>query len=477
MSAGLDGEAADLGSKALGLVLLHRLGLRVPPAFAVTAEACRAFLHERRLPDGLHEELAEGVAGLERATGRTLGGPDRPLAVSVRSGAGVSMPGMLDTVLGLGLTTAATAALAAETGDEGFAEDSRDRFLTSFTATVPGPVPDDAPTQLVRAVEAVFASWESPRARTYRALHGLPDGPGTAAVVQVMVFGNRDPRSGTGVAFSRDPVTGEHTPYGDVRFRAQGEDVVSGTRPVLPLRELADHDDELWTELGDALRRVEAHYRDACYTEFTFESGELWLLQVRPARFTGAAAVRTAVELAEAGTVDRREALRRVSPRDLARVPRIGSPRTVAARGTGACPGVAVGRVVTTAEAAVREARRAPVVLVRPETSPADLAGVAAAVGIVTERGGPASHAAVVARALRKPAVVGTGALRLPEGTLVTVDGTTGEVALGTPPIVTDPPGDHLRHLLAWADEVSGDPAPRAEADRLTAAHRALGAV
>jgi len=478
VSAELDGAVDDLGSKALGLVLLHRLGLRVPPAFAVTAEACRALLGDGRLPDGLHTELALGVAGLERATGRVLGGPGRPLAVSVRSGAGVSMPGMMDTVLGLGLTTAATAGLAAETGDEEFARDSRDRFLASFAAAVPGEVPDDASAQLTRAVEAVFASWETPRARTYRTLHAIPHGLGTAVVVQAMVFGNRDRGSGTGVAFSRDPNTGEDSPYGEVLFRAQGDDVVSGAKATRPLRELADHDTELWAELGVALRRVEAHYRDACYLEFTFQSGELWLLQVKPARFSGAAAVRTAVELAEAGAVDRREALRRVAPRDLVRVPRLGSPRTVAARGTGACPGVAVGRVVTSAEAAVREAREGrPVVLVRPETSPADLAGLAAAVGIVTERGGPASHAAVVARALRKPAVVGVSGLALAEGTVVTVDGTSGEVALGTPPVVTDPAGEHLRTLLAWADDVSGDrTAGRTEAERLTAAHDTLGA-
>ncbi|WP_338682558.1 pyruvate, phosphate dikinase [Streptomyces acidiscabies] len=475
VSAELAGDRAELGGKALGLALLHRLGLRVPPAFVVSAEACRVFLSKKRLPDGLREELAEGIAGLERATGRVFGGPGRPLAVSVRSGAGVSMPGMMDTVLGLGLTAAATAGLAAETGDEGFARDSRARFLASFAAATPVPVPDDAPTQLALAVEAVLASWHSPRAHTYRTLHTIPHDLGTAVIVQAMVFGNRDPRSGTGVAFSRDPNTGENTPYGDVLFRAQGEDVVSGAHPTRPLRELADREPALWAELLDALRRVEGHYRDACYTEFTFQSGELWLLQVRPGRFTNAAAVRTAVELAEAGAIDRHEALRRVRSLAHVRTPRIAEPKDVVARGVGACPGVAVGRVATTTEAAVRMARDSPVVLFRPETSPNDLRGIAAAAGIVTERGGPASHAAVVARALNKPAVVGAQGSALPEGTLITIDGTTGEVALGTPRILTGAPDHHVHRLLAWADDLSGNHTPRADVQRLEDAHRTLG--
>ncbi|QNP74481.1 pyruvate, phosphate dikinase [Streptomyces roseirectus] len=656
VTAELDGPREELGGKALGLALLHRLGLRVPPAFVVTADACRAFLDTGRLPDGLREELALGIAGLEHATGRAFGGPGRPLAVSVRSGAGVSMPGMMDTVLGLGLTRAATAALAAETGDEAFARDCRERFLRSFAragagspeagapeagaleargleargleaglpqarspeagapeaetpeaeapearalktgqlqarapeaetpeaetpearalktgplqarapeAGAPGAVPvqahplqtrplqagpletgpletgplqarapevrplqdgapeagllgaarrhavplrpeppaepassadhspaaatppsgapvvpDHAPDQLALALAAVFGSWRSPRAHTYRTIHAIPHGLGTAVVVQAMVFGNRDARSGTGVAFSRDPTTGEDTPYGEVLFHAQGEDVVSGARATRPLAELAVREPALWAELTGALRRIEGCYRDVCYTEFTYESGELWLLQVRPGRFENAAAVRTAVELAEAGVIRREEALLRVAPGHLAhvRTPRIAGPARIVARGLGACPGVAVGRVAVSAEAAVRMARDSPVVLVRPETSPHDMRGIAAAVGIVTERGGPASHAAVVARALGRPAVVGAAGLDLAEGTLVTVDGTSGEVALGTPRIVTDTADAPLHTLLTWADDVSGDRTERAEADRLAAAHHVLGA-
>ncbi|MDT0319946.1 pyruvate, phosphate dikinase [Streptomyces millisiae] len=492
ISAGLRERPETVGGKALGLALLHRLGLRVPAGFVVTAEACRAFLRDGRLPAGLDDELGTAVADLERATGRVFGGPRRPLAVSVRSGAGVSMPGMMSTVLGLGLTTGATAGLAAETGDRRFARDSRRRFLASFAATSDAPAPDDARRQLELALRAVFASWDAPRARTYRAVHDIPHELGTAAVVQAMVFGNRDDHSGTGVAFSRDPTTGERVPFGDVLFGRQGDDVVSGRSATRPLRELAAREPAVWAELLDALGRIERHYRDACYVEFTHQSGELWFLQVRPGRFGGAAGVRLATELVDERLIGREEALRRVAPGQLGhvRTPRLASPgeADVFARGLGACPGVAVGRVATTAALAVRMAGETPVVLVRPETSPDDLPGLTVAAGVVTARGGPASHAAVVARALGRPAVVGVAGLAvdaqagtvtaggrtLGDGDLVTVDGTGGEIALGRPRVVTQPAGDHLRRLLAWADEVSGDHSERDEARRLAAAHAAL---
>ncbi|MFG3258610.1 pyruvate, phosphate dikinase [Streptomyces sp. NPDC048172] len=514
-------ETADvLGGKAHGLVLLDRLGLRVPPGFVLTTGACRAFLRDGRVPDGLGGELRAAVADLERATGRRFGGPDRPLAVAVRSGAGVSMPGMMSTVLNLGLTTGATEGLAAETGDRAFAADSRLRFLTGFASAVTGTdaaaravgaasggaeaverlvrercgreIPDDAAGQLEWAVEAVFSSWNTPRARTYRTLHGIPDDLGTAVVVQSMVFGNRDARSGTGVAFSRDPRTGENLPFGEVLFGGQGEDVVSGRSRTRPLGDLATREPAVWAELSDALRRIEEHCRDACYAEFTFQSGELWMLQVRPGRFVGAAAVRVATELAEAGTIGRAEALLRVSPRQLrlVRTPRIdpSGAYDLLGRGIGAVPGVATGRVATTVDAAVRMAREGPVILVRPETSPDDMRGLAAATGIVTARGGPASHAAVVARSLGKPAVVGVDGLTVDTeggraavdgravgtGTLLTLDGTSGELALGAPRVVTDTADAPLRRLLAWADEISGDDSARDETHRLSAAHAAL---
>ena len=532
LSADLGEDADALGAKAHGLVVLHRLGLPVPPAFVVTTEACRRFRDEGRLPDGLRGELAAAVRGLEAATGRRFGGGRAPLAVSVRSGAGVSMPGMMSTVLDLGLTSRAAAALAAETGDARFALESRLRLLTGFASTLPGapasatgdggtdagdddtdpdrlraaiaaaearierrhgrPFPDDAAGQLETAVEAVFSSWDAPRARTYRELNGIPHDLGTAVVVQAMVFGNRDGRSGTGVAFSRDPGTGENAASGDVLFARQGDDVVSGRTPTLPLRELRTREPVVADALGEALARAEGHFRDACYVEFTFESGGLWLLQVRPGRFTGAAGVRVAVDLAEAGVISREEALLRVPPQGIGsvRVPRIaaGAQADVIGRGVGACPGVAVGRLATTSEAAVRMAAEGPVVLVRPETSPDDVRGLAAAAGIATARGGAASHAAVVARSMGRPAAVGIAGLEvdaasataradgrtLAEGDVVAVDGTGGELVVGDPPTTTGTADAHLRTLLDWADDVSGGRPDGDEESRLRAAQTAV---
>ncbi|GAA1245121.1 hypothetical protein GCM10009665_39940 [Kitasatospora nipponensis] len=536
LSTEVDETAEVLGGKGHGLVVLRRLGLPVPPGFVIGTAACRAFLRDGRLPAGLEAELADAVAELEAATGRRLGGPGRPLAVAVRSGGSVSMPGMMSTVLNLGLTTEATAALAAESNareedrEDGesagrrFALDARLRFLTGYACQVLGldreiladlarrrnpaiveefvrqrtgePVPDDAARQLERAVAAVFASWDTPRARTYRALHDIPGDLGTAITVQAMVFGNRDQHSGTGVAFSRNPDTGDQLPFGEVLFGCQGEDVVSGGALTLRLSELADREPAVWSALLDALRRVEEHYRDACYLEFTFEAGELWLLQVRPARLVGRAAVRVAVDLADAGTLTRREALLRVASQQVRRVrtPRIapGDAADPLTRGLGASPGVAVGRIAVTADSAVRMAAHGPVVLVRPETSPLDLHGLAAATGILTARGGPTSHAAVVARSLARPAVVGAtgltvdvttatvriGARVLPEGTLIAIDGTGGEVVIGAPQVVVAAADPRLHRLLGWADDVTGAPVgsaeERTEAERLAAAHAVL---
>lgn len=533
LSAEVEETADVLGGKAHGLVVLHRLGLPVPPGFVITTRACRDYLRTGQPPAGLDAELAAAVAGLEAATHRKLGGPGRPLAVSVRSGGSVSMPGMMSTVLNLGLTTGATAALAEETGDLRFALDSRLRFLTSFASEVVGvgperlagvegtpsgqdagtyrlaeavrsverliaerhgdAVPEDATRQLELAIEAVFSSWNTPRAKTYRELHGIPHDLGTAVTVQAMVFGNRDGRSGTGVAFSRDPNTGEQVPFGEALFGCQGEDVVSGTSLTEPLSALAAREPEVWDRLLSALARLEEHYRDACYVEFTFEAGELWILQVRPGKFVGRAAVRVAVDLADAGTIGREEALLRVSPRHLThvRTPRITGiePGELFTRGLGASPGVAVGRVATTADSAARLASQGPVILLRPETSPLDMHGLAAAAGVVTARGGPTSHAAVVARSMGKPAVVGAASLTvdaaggcvraggrtLAEGTLVAVDGTGGEVVLGRPRVATTGADAHLRRLLRWADDVTGESGrTQDESARLAAAQTRL---
>ncbi|GAA0987129.1 hypothetical protein GCM10009555_065870 [Acrocarpospora macrocephala] len=432
-----DEPAEVLGGKAHGLVVLGRLGLAVPAGFVIGTEACRAYLRDGRLPDGLADELTIAVASLPAGQ------------VSVRSGASVSMPGMMTTILNL---------------------------------TV------DSIEPLKKAVTEVFSSWNTPRARTYRELHGIPHDLGTAVTIQAMVYGDRDHRSGTGVAFTRNPNTGEPVPFGDVLFGRQGDAVVSGRELPLPLHDLTAREPKVWAGLLHAMDRVESHYRDACYLEFTFETGELWLLQVRPGRFVGAAAVRVATDLADDGVIGREEALRRVSPEDLqqVRTPRIVLAADVLARGLGACPGVAVGMVATSTDAAVRMAAKGPVILVRPETSPLDMRGIAAAAGIVTARGGPASHAAVVARAMGKPAVVGVAGLvvgagsvragdrTIEEGTLVSIDGTSGDVVVGEATVTTSTAESHVCRLLGWADDISGDTSERPEPDRLRAAHIAL---
>ncbi|RSM64265.1 pyruvate, phosphate dikinase [Actinoplanes sp. ATCC 53533] len=465
LSGDVEESAEVLGGKAHGLIALRRLGLPVPPGFVIDTGVCRAFLRDGRLPAGLDGELAEAVRALEAATGRRFGAAERPLVVSVRSGAAVSMPGMMSTVLNLGLTTAAAAGLTAETGDPAFVLDSRRRLLSGLAE----PVPDDAMAQLRTAVEAVFSSWHTPRAVTYRDLHGIPHDRGTAVVVQAMVFGNRDDRSGSGVAFSHDPSTGEKTPFGEVLFGRQGEDVVSGRASTRPLSDVADREPAVWNGLLAALDQIERHYRDACHVEFTFESGRLWLLQVRSGGLVGRAAIRAAVGLADRQLISRRTAVRRISPGDLrnARVPRIqiDDVHDILTRGRGASPGVATGRIAVTADRAARMVSDGPVVLVRPHTSPLDMHGLAAAAGIVTVRGGPTSHAAVVARGMGKPAVVeaagivvdaGAGCVRagdrvFPEGTLVTIDGTGGEVVLGEPATTTGAADEHVRRLLDWA--------------------------
>lgn len=419
LSAALAEGPGTIGAKAHGLVVAHRLGLPVPPAFVIDTAACRTYLRDGVLPD-----LALAVRALETSTGRRFGDA---LTVSVRSGAAVSMPGMMRTVLDVGLTTA------------------------------------EPMRQLESAVGAVFSSWHTPRATTYRELHDVPHDLGTAVVVQAMVFGDRDARSGTGVAFSHDPNTGEHVPYGEVLFRARGEDVVSGTSATQPLGALAECEPVVWTELLDALRRLERRHRDACSVEFTYESGRLWLLQVRSGGVVGRAAARVVVELADAGVLSRREAVLRVPTAHLddTHPPRLDPTHPVLATGSGACQGVATGRVATTADRAASMA--GPVILVRPHTSPLDMHGIAAAAGLVTAAGGPASHAAIVARAMGKPAVVGVAGLtveegqariggrRLVDGAVVTIDGTEGKVVLGSPRVLPGGPDQYVRRLLDWA--------------------------
>ncbi|GLY95313.1 PEP/pyruvate-binding domain-containing protein [Actinoplanes sp. NBRC 103695] len=391
LSGGLGHGAEVIGGKAHGLVRLLRLGLPVPPGIVVGAADCREYLAAGTLPDGLDEAVA------------ALGG-----RVSVRSGAAVSMPGMMDTLL-------------------------------------------DVTPPVATAVAAVFESWNTPRAVTYRRLHGIADDLGTAVVVQTMVYGDRDGRSGSGVAFSRDPNTGDPGPYGEVLFGRRGDAVVAGAERTLPISALRAREPGVWDSLCAALRTVERHYRDVCQVEFTVESGRLWLLQVRPGGLAGRAAMRVAVDLAREGLITRAEAVARADPDRLPRTPLLAAGIAVLSRGLGASPGVATGRVATTAGAAVRMAAAGPVILVRPTTSPLDLHGLAAAAGVVTARGGPASHAAVVARSMGKPAVVGAPIGELAEGRLVTVDGSAGVVAAGehTPVASADDPAETT--LRKWA--------------------------
>ncbi|MDV6230600.1 PEP/pyruvate-binding domain-containing protein [Rhodococcus cercidiphylli] len=478
-----------LGGKGAGLAEMSTtLGMDVPPGFTISVPVCRSFL-DAGWPNWLDGALEQFVLDLSERMGRSLGDPFDPLLVAVRSGAPVSMPGMLDTVLNLGLNDSTVDGLATMSGSADFAWDSYRRFLTMYAVTVMGvdnsalttktastadgdlrghveaiksaisdlagrSVPTDPIVQLKEAIAAVFDSWNSPRAQTYRAKEGIDADLGTAVTVQAMVFGNRGSRSGTGVVFTRDPSTGAPGLYGDYLPRAQGEDVVSGTARTLPVADLESLDPQVYEQLTTALRDLEIHYRDMCDVEFTVEEGKLWLLQTRPGKRGASAAVRIAAALAqdtdirltpsevlERVTVDIRERARKEA---LAHVADAASEHTVVTRGLGASPGRATGRVVLTSEDAADA--EDDVILVRPETSPEDVAGMAASVGLLTTKGGLVSHAAVVARGWGIPAVVGAHDLRcqgeafvtpggqmIRAGDVLTIDGTTGCVWLGTP--------------------------------------------
>ena len=460
-----------IGGKGANLnVMVTRLGLPVPPSFTISTSACLAFLGKEGWPDGLDKEVRTHMRRVEEAVGSRFGDPENPLVVSVRSGAPVSMPGMMDTILNLGLNAATAAGLARSSGDPAFAADCHARFTEMYRAIVGSPdVPDDPWDQLRGAVQAVFRSWNSDRARAYRRHEGIPDDLGTAVTVQAMVFGNRGPDSGTGVLFTRNPATGEATLYGDVMFNAQGEAVVAGDHPTAPISLMDERLPEVAAELRGYAAALERHYADMCDIEFTVDGGRLWLLQVRVGKRSPQAALRMAVEMAEddAFPVDRREAVRRVATL-LADPPMVDGERPadseVIAAGLGASPGIACGEVVTSADAAVAAADEGrDVILVRTETSPDDVHGIARAAGILTASGGLASHAAVVARGWGVPAVVGADQLIVEEGTvrigqrrlavgdLVTIDGTTGEVLSGAVPhersVVPE-----AATLIAWAD-------------------------
>jgi pyruvate,orthophosphate dikinase len=500
------GGRALLGGKGLGLAEMTQLGLPVPHGFTITTEACIATMRHGVEPDSLAAEVDEHLARLEDVTGKRFGDPSEPLLLSVRSGGPISMPGMMETVLNLGLTGPIADRLA-RTTDPQFAYDAYRRLIQMYGEVVRGidasvfahaleelgtddfePIaarfaqlyreqtgeefPSDPRVQLVEAIRAVFASWNAPRARVYRREYRIADDLGTGVNVMEMVFGNRDARSATGVCFSRSPATGEPGLYGEFLLGAQGEDVVAGTRTPEPIGRLHDAFPGVYAELERAVALLERHYRDVQDVEFTIERNRLYLLQTRSAKRTAAAALASAVALFAEGTIERSDAVRRIEPGALEQLlhPAI-DPRTaldVAATGLAASPGAACGRAVFDADRAVdRAGAGEAVILVRPETTADDIHGLIAAQGVLTARGGMTSHAAVVARGMGKPCVAGCDALavdpdagvatiagrEIREGDTITIDGGTGRVVLGFVPLVEPAPPADLERVLAWADD------------------------
>ncbi|WP_242901693.1 pyruvate, phosphate dikinase [Actinomadura terrae] len=524
-----------LGGKGANLAEMTNLGLPVPPGFTITAEACRHYLAHGSPPEGLAGEVDRHLAALEEAMGKRLGHPDDPLLVSVRSGAKFSMPGMMETVLNVGLNDESVRGLAAQSGDERFAWDSYRRLIQMFGRTVLGidgdefedavedvkdargtkddadllaedyrdlvgrfkaivrdragrEFPSDPREQMDLAVRAVFDSWNAPRAILYRRQERIPVDLGTAVNICSMVFGNLGADSGTGVAFTRDPATGQQGIYGDYLQNAQGEDVVAGIRNTVALTELERIDKGSYDRLLEIMETLENHYRDMCDIEFTIERGKLWMLQTRVGKRTAAAAFRIACQLLDQGLIDVDEAARRVTGGQLAQLmfPRFatgggGGDVTRLTTGMNASPGAAVGKVVFTSERAVELAGRGEdVILVRRETNPDDLAGMVAARGVLTSRGGKTSHAAVVARGMGKTCVCGAeeldvdvkagrftapGGVTVGEGEVISIDGSSGEVYLGEVPVEDSPV---VRYFEGELTDASGDELVRA-VDRIMA--------
>ncbi len=520
-----------LGGKGANLAeMTSVLGLPVPFGFTITTDACRNYL-STGWPHELTDQVADALAELEEKMGKKLGDASDPLLVSVRSGAKFSMPGMMDTVLNLGLNDLSVEGLARQTQDLRFAYDSYRRFISMYgriVLGVPGdefdklfeaakelssaeidsevppellkyltsaykdivarftgrPFPQAPVEQLRGAIEAVFSSWNGSRAVAYRRREGIPNDLGTAVNVQSMVFGNRDDNSGTGVGFTRDPATGEKGIYGDFMVNAQGEDVVAGVRNTEPLIALKHRFPEIFAELIEIFVRLEGHYRDMCDTEFTIEQGRLWMLQTRIGKRTGVAALRMAVDMTSECEIGltKEEAVLRITSDHLDSVlhPQFAAKDSnVIARGLGASPGAAVGRVYFSAEDAVAASGRGEkVILVRKETSPEDVHGMLSSEGVLTSRGGLVSHAAVVARGWGKPAVVGADAVRIVgrsfiasgitvfEGDEISIDGSSGDVVLGAVELTSSAPPPEFHTILKWADEIRfGKVAIRANAD------------
>src|SRR5438874_1529545 len=522
-----------LGGKGAGLAEMANLGLPVPPGFTITTEVCTYhYENDKTYPKGLRRQVATALAQVGRTTGKAFGNSDNPLLVSVRSGARASMPGMMDTVLNLGLNDATVEAMANKSGDRRFAYDSYRRFITMYSDVVLGfphhhfeeilddykdkngysldtdlsaddwvelvaryqqrlkeehgePFPQDPEQQLWGAIGAVFGSWMNQRAITYRRLHHIPESWGTAVSVQAMVFGNMGETSATGVAFTRNPSTGDKRLYGEFLINAQGEDVVAGIRTPQEITEAARAEarsdkpsmeramPQAFKELGRIYGVLERHYRDMQDLEFTVEQGKLWMLQTRAGKRTAKAALKIAVDLANEGLISRKEAISRIEPAALDQLlhPTIdpAAERKVIATGLPASPGAAAGEIVFSADAAeTLRAQGRRVILVRVETSPEDIHGMHAAEGILTARGGMTSHAAVVARGMGKPCVSGAGALRIDAaagslnvagrtfkaGDVITIDGSSGEVLAGRVPMVEPALSGEFATLMGWADAV-----------------------
>ena len=517
-----NGEMKDLlGGKGAGLAEMTNAGLPVPPGFTITTQACNAYYGSgERFPDGMWNQVLSAMKKVESTTGKEFGNSMNPLLVSVRSGAKFSMPGMMDTVLNLGLNDETLQGLARLTANERFALDAYRRLIQMFSKIVLGvdgelfeqalskikravrahldtdlkaehlaevcaefkkivrretgsEFPTDPYQQLEEAIKAVFRSWNGDRAKAYRRREKIPDDLGTAVNVVTMVFGNMGEDSGTGVAFTRDPATGEKKLFGDYLSNAQGEDVVAGIRTPKHISELKEDMPAIYRQFVEVAEKLERHYRDMQDLEFTVERGKLWMLQTRNGKRTGPAGVRIAVEMAKEGLIDRRTAILRVPAADLDQLLHkmvdLKAKVKVLTKGINASPGAAAGRIVfTPKEADQWKEKGERVVLVRRETSPEDVRGMDAAQAILTSTGGPTSHAAVVARGWGKPCIVGAGEVAIDyarnefvvngthvrRGDWITVDGTSGHVILGQAPLIDPELGEDFRQLMDWADEV-----------------------
>ena len=464
------GDAPDLdpalvGGKARSINRMRALGMPVPPAFVLSTAFCaEVSANNGRLTDRIMQHMSDGIDRLQAETGRRLGSDTAPLLVSVRSGGAQSMPGMMDTVLNLGMNTDVERRVAEYSGSPDFAADTHRRFVEQFSRVVGTEATGVPWDDLILAAEAVFASWNSPRARSYRAHHDISHEGGTAVTVQAMVFGNYDENSGTGVLFSRNPLTGDPAPYGEWLPGGQGEDVVSGRFDALHLEELEKQLPEVHAQLMAASEALERHGHDAQDIEFTVENGRLWLLQTRAAKRSPQAAVRIAVTLAQEGIITRQEAVALATDAQIAAAtaphvdPVARRDATLVASGLPACPGVASGRVVSDCEAAEKLSDEGiPVILARPTTDPDDVAGMVVSEAIITEIGGATSHAAVVSRELGTPCIVGCGQGVLDSliGKTVTVDGTNGEIFEGILPLadVYGKEHDAVVQLRDWATE------------------------